>query len=91
MKRHTITTISGTQFKTLICLVFVISFLISVNAKAADNNQDAINQQYWITRQQQNIFDTISKEHERKEKEDEELKKFKIRWLKPAEVLTLFG
>lgn len=47
----------------------------------AQNAQDAINQQDWITRQQQNIledkkrnaeFETISKEHERKKKEDEE-------------------
>lgn len=47
----------------------------------AQNAQDAINQQDWITRQQQNIleekrrnaeFETISKEHERKKKEEEE-------------------
>ncbi len=47
----------------------------------AQTTQDAINQQDWITRNQQNIledkkrereFDTISKEHDRKKKEEEE-------------------
>ena len=50
----------------------------------AQTTQDAVNQQDWITRQQQNIledkkrnaeFDTISKEHERKKKEEEETAK----------------
>lgn len=48
---------------------------------AATTDQDAVNQQDWITRQQQNIledqkrnleFDTIKKEHERKKKEEQE-------------------
>jgi hemolysin activation/secretion protein len=52
----------------------------------AQTNQDIINQQDWITRNQQNIledkkrereFETIGKEYERKEKEDEELEKSK--------------
>ena len=77
---NTTLTIFYTQSKTLAGFIFLIFFLASINTKAADN-QDAINQQDWITRQQQNIledkkrereFDTISKEHERKKKEEEE-------------------
>ncbi len=84
MKKPVSTTTSNMQLRTIICFAFTILFLISISAKASDNNQNAIGQQDWITRQQQNIlenktrereFDTISKEHERKKKEDEELKK----------------
>jgi len=70
------------SFKTLILIAILLPIF---NLQAfAQTTQDAINQQDWITRQQQNIledkkrnteFDTISKEHERKEKEEEELKK----------------
>jgi hemolysin activation/secretion protein len=67
------------NFKTLI-LTAVLLPIFSPQV-FAQTTQDAINQQDWITRQQQNIledkkrereFDTISKEHERKEKEEEE-------------------
>ncbi len=61
-------------------IIFV--FALCVNAKAqAQTNQNAINQQDWITRQQQNImeekkrddeFETIKKEHKRQKKEQEE-------------------
>jgi len=73
------------KYRNNFCPAFFACFLFfSLTAKAADIDQSAINQQDWITRNQQNIledkkrereFDTISKEHERKEKEEEELKK----------------
>ena len=68
----------------LACFACLSFFLFSFTSNAADTDQNVINQQDWITRNQQNIledkkrereFDTISKEHERKEKEDKELKK----------------
>lgn len=75
------------KYRNNFCPAFFACFLFfSLTAKAADTDQNAINQQDWITRNQQNIledkkrereFDNISKEHERKEKEDEELKKSK--------------
>ena len=70
------------SLKTLI--VTVILLLIFSSQVLAQNAQDVINQQDWITRNQQNIledkkreheFDSISKEYRRKKKEDEELKK----------------
>ncbi len=70
------------RFRTLILVVLLL--LISNLEVFAQTNQDAINQQDWITRQQQNIledkkrereFDTISKEHERKEKQEQEEEK----------------
>jgi hemolysin activation/secretion protein len=68
------------RFNILILnLVAVLFFSHSSNAQSVDQN--AINQQDWITRQQQNIleekkrnseFETIKKERERKKKEEEE-------------------
>lgn len=79
-KQHSNKLASG--FKTLI-LSAVLWPIFNLQV-FAQTTQDAINQQDWIMRQQQNIledkkrereFDVISKEHERKEKEEEELKK----------------
>ena len=59
---------------TLLLLLF-----FSATSFSATTDENAVNQQDWITRQQQNIledqkrnleFDTIKKEHERKQKED---------------------
>ena len=63
--------------------IFLFLVFFSSPLKAAEIDQNAINQQDWITRNQQNIleekkrdieFSTIKKERERKKKE-EELKK----------------
>lgn len=67
------------NLRTLALVVLLLPVFYSETF--AQTTQDAINQQDWITRQQQNIledkkrnaeFDTISKEHERKKKEEEE-------------------
>ncbi|MES2962033.1 MAG: ShlB/FhaC/HecB family hemolysin secretion/activation protein [Pseudomonadota bacterium] len=72
----------STSFKILALAIFLLPVFHSESR--AQTTQDAINQQDWITRQQQNIledkkrnteFDTISKEHERKKKEEEKTKK----------------
>ncbi|NBV06745.1 MAG: ShlB/FhaC/HecB family hemolysin secretion/activation protein [Proteobacteria bacterium] len=60
-----------------------LSFLLFPQIAFADSTQDIINQQDWLTRQQQNIledkkrnleFDAIKKEYERKKKEEEQNK-----------------
>ena len=65
--------------KGTILIFFILIAFPTISA--AENNQDAINQQDWITRQQQNQleekkrnseFETIKKERERKKKEEEE-------------------
>lgn len=67
------------NLKTLTLAVLLLPVFYSETL--AQTTQDAINQQDWITRQQQNIledkkrnaeFDTISKEHDHKKKEEEE-------------------
>lgn len=64
----------------LLFSILLICFSFQAQAQT-QTDQNAINQQDWITRQQQNItdekkrddeFDTIKKEHERQKKEEEE-------------------
>ena len=70
------------KLKKLFLLVFLLN--IFYTKSFAQNPQDAINQQDWIIRQQQNIledkkrnleFDTIKKEHELNKKDEKEASK----------------
>lgn len=81
------------QTKLLSNFIFLILLLASISAKA-QSNQDAINQQDWITRNQQNKIEedrrlreeeTIRKERFRKKKEDQEQQKQTSISGKPAE------
>lgn len=69
------------EFLHINVIYLVAILVIFFSSPAEAQNQDAINQQDWITRNQQNIleekkrsseFETIKKERERKKKEEEE-------------------
>ena len=80
MQKHANQKSKFSHIKTF-CVACFLAIGSTSNIAQAQQVQDAITQQDWITRNQQNIleekkrdneFETIKKEHERKKKEDEE-------------------